>query len=138
MPTTHVIDWLIKDRLILLQISGDISFEDIEGINAKLTELIRAGEPPVHMLADLKELGRFPFDLVGMRRAAGYLEEPNLGLIMAYGASSLASSFAQLMTSLAGVRMRFVRSYTQAIQMLAAEDARIKALLEAGKIPAEG
>lgn len=137
MPTTYVIDWLIKDRLILLQVSGDITFEDIESINAKLTELIHTGEPPVHMLADLKELGRFPFDLVGMRRAATYLEDPNLGLIMAYGTSSLASSFAQLLTSIAGVRMRFVRNYAQAIQVLAAEDARIEALLEAGKIPVE-
>lgn len=137
MPTTYVIDWLIKDRLILLQVSGDITFEDIESINAKLTELIHTGEPPVHMLADLKELGRFPFDLVGMRRATTYLEDPNLGLIMAYGTSSLASSFAQLLTSIAGVRMRFVRNYAQAIQVLAAEDARIEALLEAGKIPVE-
>lgn len=137
MPNHYIVDWLIKDRLILLQINGDVALEDIEKINAELITLIRAGQPPVHMLADLKELGRFPFDLIGVRRAATYFEEPNLGLIMAYGTSSLASSFSQLLTSIAGVRMRFVRNYTQALQALASEDAHIKALLAEGKIPLE-
>ncbi|MDW8299511.1 MAG: hypothetical protein RML95_09250 [Anaerolineae bacterium] len=86
-------------------------------------------------MLDLKELGKFPFDLLSGRRAATYLEEPNLGWIMAYGTSRLASSFAQLLTSLAGVKMRFVRDYVHAINFLAAEDARIKALLDAGELP---
>jgi N-acyl-L-homoserine lactone synthetase len=134
---SYIVDWLVKDHLILVQVSGNLPLEDVEIINAKLTELLRAGQPPVHMLADLKELGRFPFDLISMRRASTYLQEPNLGLIMAYGASSLASSFAQLLTSIVGVKMRFVRSYEQALQALAAEDSRIKALLDEGKIPPE-
>ncbi|PJF36192.1 MAG: hypothetical protein CUN49_06695 [Candidatus Thermofonsia Clade 1 bacterium] len=133
----YSVDWLIKDRLILLNTSGDISIEEIEAIDRDIIQLLEAGQAPVHILADMKELGKFPFDLISMRRAATYLNHPKLGLIMAYGVSRIAASFAQLLTQLAGVRLRFSRDYAEAVTSLAAEDAHIKALLESGKLPAE-
>ncbi|MFQ3534269.1 MAG: hypothetical protein SNJ58_00190 [Aggregatilineales bacterium] len=133
----HNIDWLIKDHVILLHISGDLLLEEIEAINTELTELLQAGKPPVHLVADVKELGKFPFDLISVRRASTYMQEPNLGMIAVYGTSRIAASFAQLLTSLAGVRMRFVRDYSEALRALAPEDARIKALMDDGKVPTE-
>lgn len=135
MPYT--VEWLIKDHLILLYANGDIPIEGVEAINAEILNLLDEGKPPVHVFADVKDLSRFPFDLVSVRRAMSYFQHPNVGLIMAYGTSRLAASFAQLLTSIAGVRLRFVRDYNEAIRVLAAEDVRIKALLDEGKVPAE-
>ena len=54
---------------------------------------------------------------------------------MAYGAARIASSFAQMLTQIAGVKLRFVQSHTDALKHLMAEDAEIKALVEEGKLP---
>lgn len=126
----HIVNWLIENCLVLIKVSGDVSVEDAEVINAEVVALLRAGEPPVHVLSDLTELRKFPFDLIGMRRALSYLQEPNLGWVMAYGPSSIASSFARLLTSLVRVRLRFVRDQADALNVLAGMDARIKALIE--------
>jgi len=131
----HNVEWLIKDRLILAVISGDMPLEDIAAFNQSVTALLDAGRSPIYMLADVKDLGKFPFDLISVRRASTYLQHPKLGLVMAYGASRIASSFAQLLTQIAGVKLRFVQSYTDALKHLMAEDAEIKALVEANDLP---
>jgi hypothetical protein len=129
------VDWLIKDRLILAVISSDLTLEDIAAFNQSVTALLDAGHAPIYMLADVKDLGKFPFDLISVRRASTYLQHPKLGLVMAYGASRIASSFAQLLTQIAGVKLRFVQSYADALKHLMAEDAEIKALVEANDLP---
>jgi hypothetical protein len=120
---------------MIVQISGDITLEDIAEINDEIVALLYAGRAPIHMVTDLKHLGKFPFDLIGVRRAATYLQHPKLGLSVAYGVARLASSFAQLLTQIAGVKLRFVQSYADALKHLMAEDAEIKALVEANDLP---
>jgi len=70
-----------------------------------------------------------------VRRAATYLQHPKLGLIVAYGVSRIASSFSQMLTQIAGVKLRFARNHDEAVQLLMAEDAEIKALIEANDLP---
>lgn len=139
MSLNYSIDWLVKNQVIFLWVSGDISGDVsaafFEQMNAKVVELLRAGEPPVHVLIDAQELGKFPFDLLSGRHLATYLEEPNLGLITMYGASRLASSFGQLLTSIAGVQMHLMRDYAHAIHVLAAKDPRLRVLLSSGELP---
>jgi hypothetical protein len=131
----YSVDWLIKDRLIFVSISGDITLEDVAALNESITALLDAGQAPIHMLADIKDMGKFPFDLISMQRTSTYLKHPKLGLVMMYGASRIASSFAQMITQIAGIKLRVVQSYTDALKHLMEEDAEIKALVEEGKVP---
>jgi hypothetical protein len=129
--------WLIEKQVIIAYVIGDITVEEMQAADGEVAARLSEGEPPVHILADIKEMGRFPFDLIGLRKTTNYLKHPNLGHIAVYGASRMASSFAQMLMSLAGVKTRFVRDYTDALNYLAQHDPRIKAALEAGTIPAE-
>jgi hypothetical protein len=131
----HKIHWLIPNRLMIVQISGDIAIEDIAEINAEIVALLDAGRAPIHIITDLKHLGKFPFDLIGVRRAATYLQHPKLGLIVAYGVARLASSFAQMLTQIAGVQLQFAHDRSEALQLLMAEDAEIKTLIETSDLP---
>jgi hypothetical protein len=131
------IAWLIEKQIIILHVTGDVALEEMQVADAEINAHLTAGDPPVHMLVDIKEMGKFPFDLIGLRKTTNYLQHPNLGHITVYGASRMASSFAQMIVSLAGVKARFVRDYTDALNYLAQHDPRIKAALEAGTIPTE-
>ncbi|MCE7948192.1 MAG: STAS/SEC14 domain-containing protein [Chloroflexi bacterium CFX4] len=131
------IAWLIEKQIIIIYATGDVTLEEMQANDAEMAAYLAAGDPPVHMLADIKDLGRFPFDLIGLRKTTTYLQHPNLGHIAVYGASRMASSFAQMIVSLAGVKARFVRDYVDAINYLAQHDPRIKEALEAGTIPKE-
>ncbi len=129
--------WLIEKQVLIAYVIGDITMEEMRASDAEITAFISSGTPPVHLLADIKDMGKFPFDLIGLRKTTTYLQHPNMGHIAVYGASRMASSFAQMVMSLAGVKARFVRDYTEAIHYLASVDPRIKEALEAGTIPAE-
>lgn len=131
------ITWLIEKQIVIVYVTGDVALEGMQVADTEITAYLDAGEPPVHMLADIKEMGRFPLDLIGLRKTTSYLKHPNLGHIAIYGASRMANSFAQMLLSLAGVKARFVRDYTDALNYLAQHDPRIKAALEAGAIPTE-
>lgn len=129
--------WLIEKQVIIAYVIGDTTIEEMQASDRALDALVSAGTPPVHILADIKDMGRFPLDLIGLRKTTTYLQHPNMGHIAVYGASRMASSFTQMLASLAGVKVRFVHNYTEAINYLASVDPRIKEALEAGAIPAE-
>ncbi|MCS6873047.1 MAG: hypothetical protein NZ571_16510, partial [Anaerolineae bacterium] len=93
MTLQHDIHWLIEGVLIFSRTSGDGSIEEMGAIDARLLELIRVGTPPVHILSDLSNLGRMPFDVVGMQRSLKHMKDPNLGLIVVYGTTRLAANF---------------------------------------------
>ncbi len=131
----HKIQWLVPDRVIIAQISGDIAIEEVTEINREFTALLDAGRAPIYIINDLRHLGKFPFDLIGVRRATTFFRHPKLGLVVAYGAMRPASVFSQVLTQIAGVKLRFARNHDEAVQLLMAEDAEIKALIEAGDLP---
>lgn len=125
----YAISWLIERYVIFSRTIGDIAYEDLKGYNAAIVALLDQGEAPVHVVRDVSQQGDFPFDPIAVRRALTYLGHPKLGLIVAYGTARKSSVFGRLLTSLAGVRMRFVRDHADALSALTAEDARLKALI---------
>ncbi|MFQ3534268.1 MAG: hypothetical protein SNJ58_00185 [Aggregatilineales bacterium] len=127
MPYT--ISWLVEKYVILSRTIGDIAYEDLEGYNAAILALLDDGEAPVHLVRDVSQQGDFPFDPIAVRRALTYLHHAKLGLIVAYGTARKSSIFGKLLTSLAGVRMRFVRDHADALRVLAAEDVRLRVLI---------
>jgi hypothetical protein len=129
--------WLTEKQIIMIHLIGDISLEESQAANLETIAYLDAGEPPVHILADIKQMGRFPLNLIAARKTTTYLQHPNLGYIAIYGASGITSSFVQMLLSLAGVKARFVRNYAEGVDYLAQHDPRIKEALEAGTIPKE-
>lgn len=121
----HTVEWLIQGRIIAVQVNGNITLQDVADIDQKTIALLDSAQTTVHIIADLEALGKFPFDVIGMRRTATYLQHPQLGLIVAYGTSYIASTFAQLLTQLAGVRLHFARNRDEALKRLMAEDAAL-------------
>lgn len=134
MAAHYTIEWLIEDTVIFLRLSGDLSLADARAIDAELARLTRAGKPPVHTVADLSELGKFPFDLISTVQINTHAKEPNIGWIVAYGSPSrFANTFAQLLAKVARVKFRFAHDKDEALRVLCAEDARLKALIETSK-----
>jgi hypothetical protein len=133
----QIVNWLIEDQVIISHIVGDISLDEIKRASEEISALIDTGTEKVHLFVDVKALGRFPFDLIGLRKTAVYLQNPKLGYIAVYGASRMAGNFAQMLISLSGVQARFVRDYAEALNYLAQHDPHLKAALEAGTLPTE-
>ncbi|MCE7948194.1 MAG: hypothetical protein DYG88_12270 [Chloroflexi bacterium CFX4] len=133
----QIVKWLVDDIVIFSQAIGDLDAADIQATDAKIQSILERGTPPVHVLTDARQVGKFPLDLVGLRRMVNSLRNPRLGYTVIYGAPQLAANFGQMLMRLAGVRGQFVRDYDAAISFLAAQDERIKQRLAAGQIPTE-
>ncbi len=133
----QIVRWLIEDFVIFSQAIGDLVAVDIQTTDAEIQAMIERGTPPVHVLTDASRVGKFPLDLVGLRRMVNSLRNPKLGYTVTYGAPPIAASFGQMLIRLAGVRGQFVRDYEAAISFLAAHDERVKQQLAAGLFPTQ-
>ncbi len=135
MPYT--IRWLAEPYAVIFSVMGDFPVTEIRLFDAEINTLISGGERPVHVVSDLSQVSSFPYNLVELRKTVTCLRNSHLGNIAIYGAPRIASAFAQMLISLAGINVQFVRNYSEALAHLAATDPRIKEALEAGTIPAE-
>jgi hypothetical protein len=133
----QIVKWLVNDIVIFSQAIGDLSAADIQATDAEIQAMIERGTPPVHVLTDARQVGKFPLDLVGLRRMINSLRNPRLGYTVIYGAPQLAANFGQMLMRLANVQGQFVRDYDEALSFLAAKDERVKIRLAAGQLPTQ-
>jgi hypothetical protein len=99
--------WYQPGRIVHVVIEGDLTLDDAETVNQVVTQYIREGQPPVHLLVEATRLGKFPLDLKRFPKLTGYLHEPNLGkmaVITSQGA--LTKFFASIITQAAHIEMK--------------------------------
>ena len=128
----QIVRWLVDDFIIFSQAIGVLSVADIQATDAEIQAMVERGTPPVHILTDASRVGKFPPDLIGLRRMVNSLHNPELGCTVTYGAPPVAANFGQMLIRLAGVRGQFMRDYEAAIRFLAEQDERVKQRLAAG------
>ncbi|NJL94956.1 MAG: hypothetical protein HC915_15160 [Anaerolineae bacterium] len=134
--------WLIPGRVILSKPQDDIMLEDHIEQRQALNAMFSTGQPPVHLIFDIREMGRVRVPLAAVIRYASYLRHPNFGWAVLYGQSY--NRLARLMTDTVGqrfgVKYRMFDFQERAIAFLAQQDASLSAsvLLEALSLVEEG
>jgi hypothetical protein len=117
------LSWYSEDkRIILGEISGDLTLADIEHFSADMNDYLAEGSAPVHFLLDAANLVRFPTNIGVLRQAVTFLGKPALGWVVIMGGSSLMLTFAQLLMQLTPTRYRKANSLDDALQFLAGVD----------------
>lgn len=79
------ITWKIERRIIYVDFSGGVTVEEIEHASRAVVQYIRAGQAPVHVIADMIGVERYPREFGRLVGAIPNLAENNLGKTILIG-----------------------------------------------------
>jgi hypothetical protein len=119
--------WFMSGRVVLVNIEGDITPQDIIDSNTAITNCIRAGEPPVYLIVDTDRMGHFPTNINQFKQMISYLGEPNLRAIVVIGraVNVLARFMASVLLQIARVELKVVNDMDEAVTYLNRLDQKL-------------
>jgi hypothetical protein len=127
----YQVSWYVDQRVVYCRAFGNASIEDIHDFNHETQLYVRAGQPLVHVLCDLKNLDKFPTNIAGMRKSLEQMDHERMGWVIVCGAGNALLRFiASLITQfiIPDVRLRMFDTVEQGVEFLREHDATLEGL----------
>lgn len=131
-------EWLYKDRIAFISLSGVINIEDIPHYVATIQQFLdESTEETVHFVEDMTQIEKINVSLIQAGKfAKDVLANEKLGWVVAYGSQSKSVDvLVSLLTQLMRYHVRTVSNFEDALKLLKKQDmslpdlAHLKALL---------
>jgi hypothetical protein len=118
----YKVTWYVENRIIVQHTYGELAAEDLPEIARRTTLLLDEGHAPVHIIADIRELNRFPTSISGIRKSLTYLTHPSLGWAVLVGIHPVASMILNIITQVARFKATQRATPEAAMDFLARQD----------------
>jgi len=118
MPVT--VEWLEENRITLATLTGELTTDELLEINTRQYDLIVNQTRRIHLIADVRELKKFPTQLSSFQRSTtSYLKLDTMGWVFIVGNNNPIFRFlASIVTQVSSIDMRQVDTIEEAIQHL--------------------
>lgn len=124
MPYT--INWHQEKRVIYGKLYGVVTLEDLSQWTPEIQRYIQEGEAPVHLLADVSEIQKFPMNISALKGVLYREIEPKTGWVVTAGGPSVLMTFCYILARLFGVNLRVADTLDEAINVLGELDPSLK------------
>ncbi|PJF39728.1 MAG: hypothetical protein CUN54_07910 [Phototrophicales bacterium] len=131
--TLHI-SWHTPNRIVLERFSGDVTYDDIRQADRGGRELIGAGDAPVHILVDLRDVARFPTNILKISQQVEHRNHPDLGWAVIISNHGMIQFIVRLVTEFAGNRIRMFTTMDEALDFLLAMDDGLTELLSVEEV----
>lgn len=101
------VDWYIEQRVILANVGGDLTIDEVRALNDQLVALIDQGQQPVHIIVDVSGVTTIPTNLLKMRDASHVMGHIGAGWIVAVGLHNSFMNFIGSMLTQLGHLARY-------------------------------
>jgi hypothetical protein len=118
-------DWLIPDRLVLVQAWDQLSLDELRAINSESNALISAGTPMVHMIVDVTRVRKFPTNLREINAATRTTSPGQYGWTAMVTSNAVIRFVASVAVHAAGARVRMFEDAQAALRFLYEQDASL-------------
>ena len=112
--------WVIQDRLVYGQLSGDMTVEDMTVFNQENEAILEEGVPLVHFLIHDADLTSVPISLGTLSNVLSFIKGENLGWVVTIGEGSfrMGEFLSATLARIAQVRYKRVATLQEAIDFL--------------------
>ena len=127
---SYTFDWQISDRVVLFILGETYTLEDAGLLNKQMLELLGKSEQSLHMLVDLTNTRHYPKRVTEeVWSITQCLRHPKMGwmLVVNNGVNPMAHLIASVVGKTTGVKMRFVKSRDEGIEILLRMDLTLQA-----------
>jgi hypothetical protein len=123
---SYTIDWLAEQRIILLDVTGEVTIDEIMLMQLGLYPLMREEEVPVHCVVDATKTVRVLADLPQLGRIRVGDVDLQHGWVLIVCQSPTIRFLAYFIAGLSGGRIRVCNSVVEALAFLTAHDSTLK------------
>lgn len=113
--------WYLAGRVVYVYVHGDFSLEELEALSQEfVTHYVPEGQPPVHTMIDMREVGAYATRLDKVKAASdAAMTHPDMGWMIIVGKPNPLLKFVTSVTSqVSGTRFRMVHTPEDAIASL--------------------
>src|SRR5689334_16787249 len=111
--------WKIEKRLIFVKFDKHVSIDQVELASRTVTQYIRAGSKPVHVLVEMEGVTRYPHEFSKLAGAIPHLAENNLGkTILVRKSDSLMQLMVKVIRHAVQIDLRLFDSMDKALHHL--------------------
>jgi hypothetical protein len=126
MPFQH--SWFVNQRVLHLQLTGDVSLEELTDAARVSNALVKSGIPLVHELIDMRDMRQFPNTLSKLAWLVPYLSEPDLGWVLVVTHNVLVSFLSNTLGQISRARLRVFDTPQDALDFIADMDRTLPPL----------
>jgi hypothetical protein len=116
------VTWYHSDRVIYVRLEGLVTLEEISGATEKVIEHVYQGTPPVHVLSDLRDMHKFPTNLVDISRSVKPMDNTILGYTLIVGLNPVVRFLTSAISQFFKARYRTFNTPDEALAFLAEVD----------------
>lgn len=118
------LSWLVEKRVVSLKVWGKINISENKEMNARLSEIIHAGEAPVHLIVTLGDSLSVPLD-ISMLAKGSPVTDKMVGRSILVGASGMIRFLGQMVANVTHADVRLVDTLEEAYQALRETDSSL-------------
>ncbi len=123
----HTSRWLVDKRIVLVSYTGDIDKNELQAVNAELTNYVEEGIAPVHVISDNTNMGNIPLDVKTLQNSFGVMNNNKWGMVCVVGADTMLRFFVQIITSSFRLKkVGIVKTVEEAHQKITAYDSTLE------------
>lgn len=118
---SYTFNWLVTNRVVNFSLGETYTLEDAGQLNTQMLDLLNHSTQPLHMLVDLTILRHYPLRVTEeVWSITQCLRHSQMGwmLVINHGANPMAHFIATVVSKTTGVKMRFVKSREEAMEIL--------------------
>ena len=123
---SHTVEWLLSERVILVNLEGDLTIDDLEDFSNDIVSLLEEGQSPVHIMISDANVGKIPVQLNQVQKKLGFIRHPALGWLVAVGeVNPLINYIVPTIMKIAGVSYARRHSQEDALRLIYHHDPTV-------------
>jgi hypothetical protein len=124
---SYQISWLLDEHVMYVTWSGVITIEDITECTELMEQYAAAGQPPVHLIHDAKNVTKYAIPLTQIGTLLKK-PSPHFGRLLVVDKNSFGRFFANLAAQLFHTELRMFSTLEEATHYLVEIDSRVAEL----------
>ena len=123
----YVLDWHIPNRVLVLNVSGDVSLDDLEHFNNDMNHYLEHGLLPIHLISIGDNIRRVPTNLMAIKQTVTFVHHSNMGwaIIVQEKANPVTGFMLTVAVQATGMKMCRAKNIHDGLVILSRLDSSI-------------
>lgn len=116
----YKLEWKIPKRVLLAEVSGDVTLEDLRIFNADVVHHLDDGIGPVHLISMGENIRHVPTNLMQIRSIINYIHHPDIGwtIVVKPKTNRLTEFMLSVTAKATGMQLEQVKNLGHGIEVL--------------------
>ena len=125
----YEIAWRLEGRVIYLRVWDIMPLVEAHEAVEKIIEALKQGNPPIHMIVDMRELRFSPTGIQANLQLNSYLRHPNLGWVVTVGGTPLTQFISNIVRKFFPIKLHQTDSLEASLDFLRDNDSSLEAMI---------